>query len=101
MHVQRIASATTLVNAVVGLFLDRGRLVDGPRHPVIRRFRMATRRFRGNLAGRVFDPSGRRSRRPDLGIGVDVDHPVLDQLWSPVYLWVRCEPDPGMRAAAA
>jgi hypothetical protein len=84
MRVQRIASATTLVKAVLSLFLDR----------------TAARRFRVDLAGRVSDPSGRRIRRPDLGVGVDVDHPVLDQLWSPVFLWVRREPDPGMRSAA-
>jgi hypothetical protein len=125
MRVQRIASATTLVNAVLSLFFDRRRLVDGPlvyrgglisarrvdallllgdlrndRARSIRRFRTAARLFRVYLAGREFDPSGRRSRRPDLGVGVDVDHPVLDQLWSPVFLWIRREPDPGMRSAA-
>jgi hypothetical protein len=125
MHIQRIASATTLVKAVLSLFLDRRRLVDGPlvdrsglvsagrvdallllggrrndRARPTRRFRTAARRFHADLAGRELDPSSRRSRRPDLGVGVDVDHPVLDQLWSPVFLWVRREPDPGMRSAA-
>jgi hypothetical protein len=28
-----------------------------------------------------------------------VDHPVLDQLRSPVFLWSRRDPDPGMRSA--
>jgi hypothetical protein len=66
----------------------------------IRRFRTAAGLLQVDLAGWVFGPFGRMSRRPDLGVGVDVDHPVLDQLRSPVFLWSRRDPDPGMRSAA-
>ena len=63
------------------------------------RFRTATGLFRVDLAGPAFSRSS-RSRRADLRVGVDVDHPALDQLWSPVPLWNRGEPDPGMGSAA-
>jgi hypothetical protein len=43
------------------------------------------------LPVRRFGPAGRVGGRADLGIGVDVHHPDLDQLWSSLRFGSRGE----------
>jgi hypothetical protein len=59
------------------------------------------RPLRVRLGSCVLGPSGGTRRCADLRVGIDVHHPVLDQLWTSMLRRNRGQSHPAMRSTAA